>query len=262
MATAKVPDSLFLLRFALLNTAYYTPEQILSVFGPSLKAAGYTIYQTPAVKAYIAKFRTKKEGPFPDDSAKSVYETMYVMGPDGKEISMAKDLTNDKMGSRPILESRKPAVTAISWNIGMAPKATKQNLIDLIWQIRREKLYDSAHYTGLAWPALADRWGPSRVKHAPYPDKPALPASLLPPAPIVPEVKPKPAPIVLDPIIVTPKPAPKPDPKPAPKPDPKPDPKPTPTPVVEASIFGNWKLWAGFGVFGTLYALFADDKKR
>lgn len=213
---------LFTARFTLVNTSYYTPEKVLATFRPELEKAGYTIYQTPAFKGYTAKYKLTTEGPFPDDDTKAIFETMEIAGPDGTPLSTARDKVNDPQGSRPILEQRKPMVSAFAWNLGPPAGATSQNLSDLIWNIRRTTLYDKEKYLGLGWTPIVLPWESTPLKRAPYPDRPAIPAVLHPPTP--------------KPIVTPPPPTP-----PAPLP-----PAPTPPP----STFPLMAVLLGLGIFG------------
>lgn len=230
----KPTKPLFTARFTLVNTRNYTGDEIVKIFSPELKKAGYTIYQTPAVKVYKATFTISKEGPFEGDDSGAVYETMNIAGPDGKAQAIAMDIVNDPKGTRPILEQRNPTVSAFAWNLGPPAGATPQQLSDLLWQIRRTTVYDKDKYTGIGWTPIVATWEQTPVKKAPYPDRPAIPAVLLPPKPVV--VTPKP---------VTPKPV---TPPPVP-------PAPTPKP----SLFRDWRLWTGLGVLG-LWVYFGGDE--
>lgn len=228
---------LFCARFSLLNTTAYTPAQIRTALEPGLKAAGYVIYQAPIVKTYTAKYRTEKEGPFEGDDAKSVYEKMYIMGPDGKETAISKDLTNDPMGTRPVLEQKKPIVTTVAWNLGPPAGATPQTLSDLLWKLRRETLYSSDKYTGAGWVPIVLDWTATPVTRANYPNRPALPTALTPaPAP-------KPAPVIKPPIKIV-----------------APVVVPEPIPILVETNHINWK-WIGIGAAGLLgLALLTSDK--
>lgn len=240
-------------RFTLVNTTYYPAAQILGIFKADLEKAGFVIYQTPATKNYQAKFRLTKEGPFPDDEAKSVFETMYIMGPAGKETAIAKDLTNDPYGVRPILEQRKPLVTAIAWNLGAPNGQTPQMLSDLLWAIRRSRVANPDKYVGIGWVPVVDTWAKTPIHLPPYPDRPPIPAKLLPVAPKPPPPPPPPPP--------KPKPVP-PKPKPLPpKPKPKPLPPPPP-PKPEPSLFSNWKFWTLLGGLGFVGYLQTDKKRK
>lgn len=234
----KPTKPLFTARFTLLNTAAYSQAAVLNAFRPDLEKAGYKVYQTPAVKSYTAKYTLKSEKQ--DDG--SIFEQMNVMGPAGKETAIGKNLTDDPMGSRPILEQRKPIVTALAWNIAPPLASTQpQALADLLWEIRRTKVMDKARYTGLGWVPVVATWVNTPVKLSPYPDRPEIPQALLP----VPT--PKPAPVI--------------------PPPPEPDryiPPPPPVfndPVVipkQASWFSDWRVWAVLAGIVT-YGAFSDD---
>lgn len=244
MSQAKKPTKpLLTARFTIVNTTPYSQKVITDVFKKHLEEKGYKIYQTPSIRSYTAKYRLTKEGPFPDDEAKSVYETMYIMGPAGKETAMAKDLTNDPMGTRPILEKRKPVVTAITWNVAPLSGQTAQMLKDDVWAIRKGRVADKEKYTGIGWDPVVDEWGKTPEKLAPYPDRPPIPQALLP---VAPPPAPKPVP---------PKPAP-PKPEPAPKPIPV---VPPPAPFIPPpAAKTNWKLWAGIAVIGGIAYLWGE----
>jgi len=230
MATPTKP--LLTARFTLVNTSPYSVNQILTIFRGELEKLGLRIYQTPAIRSYLAKYTTSKEGPFDGDDSKSIFETMLIAGPAGKPLSIAKDLTNDAKGSRPILEQRKPYVTAITWNIG---GSDSQKLSDALWSIRKSRVMDQAHYVGLGWTPVVTTWNLAPKHLTPYPDRPPIPAALLP--------SPKPAPIKPAPI------------KPAPEPPP---PPPAPAPIIyhEAKPwFQPWMLLVGF------MAMFAITQK-
>ena len=236
MAT-KPTKPLFTARFTLVNTRYYSADEIVKALRPGLEKAGYTIYQTPAVKGYTAKYTLAKEGPFEGDDSGAIYETMTIAGPDGKPVQVAMDVVNDAKGTRPILEQRKPMVTAFAWNLGPPAGATPQQLADLLWALRKSALYDKNRYLGIGWTPLVSTWESTPVKKAPYPDRPPIPAILLPKPPK--PIPPKPVP-------------PKPVPVPVPVPIPLPPPEPTP------NLFSNWKLWAGLGILGA-WVYFGDD---
>ena len=223
---------LFCARFSILNVNAYTAAQIVSAFRPALEAAGYTVYQAPLVKSYVAKYRTTQEGPFEGDDAKSVYLTFYVMGPDGKETAIAKDLTNDPKGTRPIIEAKKATVTTVAWNLGPPSGATTQSLSDLLWQIRREKLYSSATYTGGGWTPIVLDWTKTPLTRPNYPNRPPLPSALKP--------------------VIAPKPAPKPTPLPI-------VPAPAPAPILSNEGI-PWKLVLGAGA-GVLAVLVLTSNK-
>ncbi len=233
---------LFTVRFTLLNTYKYTPDNVLTPFKADLIKHGYKIYQTPAVKTYTAKYTISKEGPFPDDEEKSVFEIMRIMGPAGKETAVAKDLTNDKYGSRPILEKRLPIITAIAWNLGPPPNTTPQSLADLIWSIRKSRVMDPQKYTGLGFTPVCDTWTNTPLKLAPYPDRPPIPSSLTPggTAPV-----PKVATPALDPFV------------------PAPAPVYTPDGLSQSqALFGDWRLWATLGGISALALLGMDERKK
>lgn len=245
MANEKPTKPLFTARFTLVNTTHYTVDQIRKAFEPALKAAGFVIYQTPAVNKYKAAYSLTKDGPYEGDDTGAITEIMSIEGPAGKAIAVAKDIVNDPAGSRPILEKRLPNVTAIAWNIG-APKnvvltSVPQALSDLLWKTRKEKIADNDKYTGIGWTPVVARWEDAPVKLPPYPDRPPIPASLIP-------VKPKP---------VEPKPKPV---EPKPKPDvvvkpPPPPPPPVPVPVVQKP---KWPYY--LGGLAALFLLFGDNK--
>lgn len=234
---------LFTARFTLLNTSAYPSTTIQSIFRKDLEPKGYRFYQTPSVRSYKAPFTLSHDGPYPPDDD-TVTEIMRVMGPAGKETAIAKDLTNDPYGVRPILEKRSPMITAVTWNIAPPLASTPpQALADLIWSIRKSRVMNPEKYTGLGFTPVVDTWENAPLKLSTYPDKPAIPSALLPP-------KPKP---VLD--------APKPAPLPAPY-------VPPPAPIFvsdvlpASNLFGDWRLWAIFGglTVATLFGL-TDDKK-
>lgn len=241
--SAKPTKPLFTARFTLLNTSAYNSGDIQSIFRKDLEPKGYRFYQTPSVRSYKASYNLKKEGPYPDDD--TVTEIMTVMGPAGKETAIAKDLTHDPYGVRPILEKRLPIITAVTWNIA-PPLATTlpQDLADLIWSIRKSRIMNTDKYTGLGFTPVVTTWEKAPVKFQTYPDRPPIPSALLP-------APPKPA-------VDTPKP-----------PDPYVPPQPpilvsdmTPTP---SSLFGDWRFWAiGAGVtVATLFGLsLSEDKDR
>lgn len=215
MATTSTPTKpLLTARFSLVNTTAYSPSEIQTLFSPALKKAGFAIYQTPAVKSYTAKYTLTKEGPFPDDDTKAIFETMLIKGPSGKDIAIAKDIANDPKGSRPILELRKPVVTTFAWNLSPSSASiTPQSLADLLWEIRRQTVYDKSKYLGIGWTPIVSSWATTPASFPPYPDRPPIPAALLPKKPaikpvikpvITPVIKPKPDPIIVP--VISPKP--------------------------------------------------------
>ena len=241
MASPIVP--VFLARFTLLDTAPYSQAQVMDYFAPALLKTGYKVPQSPSIRSYLARYTLKTEGPFPDDPEKSVFETMTISGPAGKAIAIARDKTNDPPGTRPIVEQRKPYVTAIAWNLLPPKGATPQQLAELLWAIRRSEVYDKHTYVGAGWTPVVADWTKAPQNLSPYPPKSALPAIALP--------KPKP-PVV----VVKPKPPPAPAPPP-PAPPPEPDLIPVPDyqPYQPAPVAGfkvpTWAKVVG-GVLGLL----------
>lgn len=238
MADPKPTKPLFTARFTLVNTSAYSPDAVLKAFKSALTKAGWIVYQTPAIRHYTAKYKITKEGPFPDDDSKAVYENMEIEGPAGKPLATSMDIVNDPKGSRPILEQRKPIVTAITWNLGPPKGGTPQALSDFLWATRKAVLYNDEKFTGIGWVPVVAEWGKTPVKLTPYPDRPALPAVLQPAKPVKP-VKPKPVePVKPKPVVIVKPPAP-----------PPPPPPPPPAPVAPT----RWPLYTGLGLAAWLF---------
>ena len=203
---------LFTARFAIVNTAKYTQDQIMGAFAKDLKAAGYVVYQTPSLRYYTATFKITDEKIDEEDGSKSTFSTMVIDGPSGKQLSIGMNRTLDKPGVRPILEKKLPLVTAVAWNLGPPASApSTQALADKLWAIRKNRIYNADLYTGIGWTPIVTTWQTAPVKLAPYPDRPPLPASLVPAAPKPVVVAPKPVPVdpyVPPPIVLPPAPAP------------------------------------------------------
>ncbi len=253
MATKLPTKPLFTARFTLLNTTDFTVAYVLKIIGDELKKAGCTIYQSPARSVYTAKYRfetTNEESPIWNDSGEEGPDTeiittdfIYIAGPAGKEKAQAKARTDPK-GSRPILEQKKPVVSAFAWNIGPAKNMTPEQLGALIWKAEMELIRNKDKSTGPGWDPIVTTWEKAPVKLPPYPDRPPIPEVLLPAEP-----KPKP------------KPEPKPKPKPEPKPVPVPVPVPVPTPIETKPWYEQWQLWAAIAGVGLTVAIARSDSK-
>ena len=214
---------LFTARFAIVNTAYYTQDQIMGAFKKDLEAAGFIVYQTPSIKSYTAPYKlTTEKIPASDDDPAYVLTTMVIEGPSGKPLSVGRS-SLDPAGSRPIIEKKAPKVTSVAWNLGPPSGATTATLADKLWAIRRSRIHNPDLYTGIGWTPIVTTWQSAPVKLANYPDRPPLPASLVP-APPKPVVKPPPVdPVITPPPVVLP---------------------PTPGPIAQASVM-PWKWLVG-----------------
>jgi len=271
---------LWVARFGILDDRTYTPAEIMENFQGELKGAGYTIYQTPAVKGYTPDFEIIPASLYslttdsrildPTELAATtpaereaiaspdktiIYDVMKFRGPSGtlyilplqvkdfKGDDFNPPLKRDPRGNSPMIEKRTPRITTVAWNLGPPKGATYESLNKLISAtIKNNFAWLAPKPTpGISGPnytkgfrinnyprpltEFVNTWQNTAAKLQNYPDRPDIPAALLP--------KPKPAP---------PKPAP---PKPAlAKPAP---PKPAPLHSF-FDKYGKWLLLAGLGI--------------
>lgn len=270
----------FTVRFALLSSSYYSQAQIMAAFAPHLKAAGYEILQTPSISNYIPSFKVTKSGN---------YKTMAIAGPPGqKPITVTSAAEN-------AFEGVTPRATGVAWNISRPATGPHHDLAALLFQIRRETLYDAKTDVGLGWYPVIHAWETAPQHSAPYPERPPMPAGVTAPVPAAspvyrPYVAPAPAPA---PVYVAPAPvyvaphiavAPKPAPAPVPKPSEviakyvalppeirkivakavvkKQIAAPAPAPVAKPSLFSNWKVLLGAGAAAVGLGLLAFTGKK